>query len=330
MNDLLMIRQSTIQLMVVSALAFIYAMTLAGLPLDAFVDRVGYLEYAQTSRVIMDRYASQGLGVLLVNEPVWLILNIFLLNFLEPENLIRALIFASAFIVAFLTLRSARGLMALILLTAFLLLPQVAKNHINHIRQGVAVAVFLLGWFESRKNVRWLLLLITPFIHSSFFFVIFLYILSETTRLLNLSAKARLLLYVGVCLVISIIGLSVAELLGARQAAEAETVASGAVSGLGFVFWLCIAAVLYLQGRDFLLKNDFSLLIVVFYLSSYFLFPFSARIFEDGILVVLFACLGLTSYRKLAFYLLFAFYFLSQWYLRWNLPGLGWGIENFR
>jgi hypothetical protein len=330
MNNLLMIRQSRIQLMLVLALAFAYAMILASLPVNAFVDRANYIGHAQYSSVVLGSYLSRGLGVLLVNEPIWLILNIFLLNFFEPENLVRVLIFVSAFIAAFSMLRSARSLVVLIPLAAFLLLPQVAKNHIIHLRQGVAVAVFLLGWFESRKSVRWLLFLAASFIHSSFFFVISLYILSEATRLRNLSAKARLLLYVSACLAISIISLPVAELLGARQVAEIEMVASGTASGLGFIFWLCIAAIFFLQGRDFVLKNDFSLLIVVFYLSNYFLLHFSARIFEDGILVVLLACLGLTNYRKWAFYLLFAFYFLLQWYLRWNLPGLGWGIENYQ
>jgi hypothetical protein len=98
------------------------------------------------------------------------------------------------------------------------------------------------------------------------------------------------------------------------------------MSGLGFISWLFFSGILILEGKNFIRRHSFSLCVLMVYLSTYFLMPFTARIFESTLLLVLLSGLHLTSYRNLAFYGFFTVYFLFDWYQRIMLPGFGWGI----
>lgn len=126
-------------------ISIVYAAVLTSMPLDAFKDRANYLVYATSPLEILMRYISGGGASVAFNEPAWLLLNIGLGSFLEPENVVRALIFFPAFTTSFFVLRS--NPRNCIFLLAFLLAPQIIKNNITHLRQGVAISVFLLGWF---------------------------------------------------------------------------------------------------------------------------------------------------------------------------------------
>jgi len=317
-------------------LSVIYGGFLAGLPLDIFKDRANYLIYAEHSWEIFERTWEEGLLVGLVNEPLWLLLNAGLGAVLPPEAVLRTLIFVPATLVAWFVLRhEPRQFMWLLL---FLLVPQVVKNHIIHLRQGTAIsrialfhAVFLAGWFASRQPLRGMLLVVAPFIHSSFFFVLFLLASVRIMRSLRLAADLRTLLMVGTA-----VGLGstswLAESLGARQAKESlgarqaklYTAPAEDFSGLGFAFWMLVLIVMVLQGREFLKQCAFEINTIIFYLCTYFFSPFSARIFENTVLLVLLSGLRLTGWRNLAFLGLFLFYLLLQWFIRIGQPSFGW------
>lgn len=307
-------------------IALAYAIILAALPVDAFVDRDNYLIYAGDSLAILAVNALNGIPGVLANEPIWLLFNVVLSSFLEPESCVRVLIGLSGFLVAFVTIRNFPRHILLLLL--FLLLPQILKNYVIHLRQGLAVAVFMAGWFSTGRKARWFLFMLCPFIHASFFFVIFFVLLHNVFNLLRLSAAVRLVLLVSIGLVVSLSAIWFAGLLGARQGTEYES-AGAEISGIAFVFWLPFMGIFILQGGKFLKDNGVVIAVLVFYLTGYFFLPVAGRIFESALLLILLSGLQLTSYRKMCFLALFAFYFIAQWLPRLGLPGFGWGVENF-
>lgn len=299
-----------------------YAFLLASLPLEAFKDRGNYLVYATSPIEILSRYVNDGGVSFAFNEPVWLLINIGLSSFLAPENVLRVLIFVPAFVTSFLVLRYSPRHWPFLL--AFLFAPQVIKNNIIHLRQGVAISVFLFGWF-AMGNKRLLFFFLAPFIHSSFFFVIMLLFFSRIFACLRFAYDIRTIFYVVLALVVGV-GLSfIASILGARQANGYEFTAAN-VSGLGFVFWFGVLVLCFMEGRDFLNRYSFSIGVLLFYLTTYFLIEISARIFESAMLLVLLACLSLTSWRGVIFILAFAGYLIFGYYLRLDQPGLGWGL----
>lgn len=277
--------------------ALVYAGTLASLPLLAFQDRENYLVYARHSDVILAGYSDQGVLAVIANEPLWLLVNIFLGVMLPPEGVMRLIIFFAAFAFAYIFLRAdPKNLLWLVLL---LFLPQILKNYTTHLRQGLAISIFMLGYQSARPGMRRLGILAAPLIHASFFFVAFLMILEYVGRRLRLGVDIR---SVGAFIAAVLLGgnlLVIAELTGARQAEE-YTAGTAMTTGMGFVFWVGVVALMSLQGKRYLSRNALALLAVVFYLGLYFFSPVAARIFESALPLVLLALLALTGWRKIA------------------------------
>jgi len=308
-------------------LALVFAMCMAMLPVDSFVDRDAYLAYAEGSLAIVALNAAQGVGVVLTNEPLWLLINALLSLLFDPEYCVRIVIGVSAFLVAKTVVQN--NFQRLIVVVLFLLLPQVLKNYVIHLRQGLAIGVFMAGWYASTDRRRWALMLLTPFIHASFFFVIAFLLFNRLLEGIKASAVIRVIAFLAVGLFLSFATIWLAAGLGARQAGEYQGAAGADISGLGFIFWTLFGCIYALQGKKFLRENMLAVGVLIFYLTSYFFLPVAARIFESMLLLILIAGLGLTNYRKTAFWILFSFYFLAQWYPRLGLPGLGWGVENY-
>ncbi|HLU16431.1 MAG TPA: EpsG family protein [Edaphocola sp.] len=307
-------------------IALSYACLLTTQPIDLFVDRNNYLTYAINSREIYDRYLAQGWLSVFFNEPLWLGVNVLIGSALSPENALRLIIFFSSFVTAYLVLiYQARWF---ILLLMFLFLPQVIKNNIIHLRQGLAIAVFLCGWFSHNRIFRYLFYGAACFIHSSFLIIVFLIMLDDISIKCRMSSEIRAILVLAVGLLVGVGGLWIADLVNARQA---DQYISGAVavSGLGFVFWMAVATIFMLQGRSFLRDNSLQFSIIIFYLSTYFFLAVAARVFESALLLVFFSALQLTNYRKYAFIFLFVCYFFIQWSARIMLPSFGWGVQNY-
>ncbi|BDX03990.1 hypothetical protein MACH16_27380 [Marinomonas pontica] len=305
-------------------LSFLYAFLLSYfLPMDdAIKDRANYLVYAGGSDLIILRYISGGVLSFVFNEPIWLSINIFLSLFFAPEQVVSFVIFFSASVTAYLILQDNPRFFLFLLF--FLIFPQVIGKYVVHLRQGLAISVFLLGWFCLSMKLRWLLFISASLIHASFFFIIALYILSVITRKLNFAIDLRSFVIFIFGLIVSF-GLGfVATLLGARQSNEYDFSAAE-VSGLGFIFWLGVLVLYWLQGREFTKRHAFSMTVLVFYLTTYFFIEVTGRIFESVVIIVLLSSLELTNWRKKLFILACVFFVFLSWLLRINQPWLGWG-----
>ncbi|MEQ7871367.1 hypothetical protein V6R97_12020 [Chromohalobacter salexigens] len=308
-------------------LAGLYAWFLMGLDIDGYIDRANYLIYAQHSDEIFVMYAASSLKTILTNEPVWLLFNIWASKHFTPEDTLRVIIFFSSFIISFLVLRSYPKYAFFLIL--FILMPQVLKNNIIHLRQGVGISLFFLGWWCRYLPLRIFFIALAPLVHASFFFINALFLLNIAFSTFSISTVWRVIYTLGVGVMFGALGIWLADALGARQGESAEYSGMGAGgSGLAFLFWVVFTVIFFMEGKTYLRNNFFAASILVFYLSTYFLLPVTARVFESGMLVVLLASLGLTDWRRYAAYSLYAFYFCMQWYPVLGLPGFGWAAES--
>jgi len=291
--------------------ALVYATVWALWPGEGLRDRENYLAYLENAPIFILGWLEGDILSIISNEPLWILINAGLGLLWSEQLALQILIFVPAAIVAhrMLGVDPKRAL----LLLAFLLLPQILKHHVIHLRQGLAVAVFLLGWFSTSPRWRWGLLLLTPLLHSSFFFVL---LLLGLARLLN-RMRAPLIVAWATFLAVGIgVGLSLGSLAraaGARQGEEVEFAAAQGISGVGFLFWLVALTLLLLQSRQFLRGHLLEIGAVIFYLATYFLSPFTARVFESTLPLVLLAGLRMRGPGRLLFVAAMLSFGALQW-----------------
>lgn len=320
------IKKDTLYKMGIFLFSFFYAFFLANLPVDAFVDRDNYLIYAEQAKYLLGLNFSSGLLRLIFNEPIWLLINIFLSTFLNPENVVRFIIFFSSFCVSYFALNYSKRNFLLLLIILFL--PQVLKNHIIHLRQGLALSFFLIGWFSEKKYKKNIFFLMSAFIHSSFLFVLAFVFIDKIVSTLKVDIYIKsIICFLAAITLLLLMGI-IASMLGARQAEEVVPV-FGQISGLGFLFWLVMMILFLLQKEFVVAKQSFIILCIIVYLTTYFFTPYTARIFESTMLLILMAGTYFTKELKIFFIILVGIYFLGQWYPLLDLPKFGWGIENF-
>ncbi len=316
-------QSSRLYLGAILLIALVYGSALAALPLEVFKDRANYLIYADQSLLILLGHWSQGVLAGLANEPVWLLINAGLNLAFEPETTLRIIVGVPASVVAYLVCRAdPKNIMYLLLI---LLLPQIIKNHIVHLRQGVAISIFLLGWFSHSRTLSWFLLLLSPFIHASFFFVIVLLVLTTIASKLRLAADLRNILFAVSGLAIGVFLAGLAQFLGARQALQYDFT-TAQISGLGFLFWMMVLVVLISAGRNFMRQHAFAIGSLVFYLSTYFFIEVTARIFESSLFVLLLAGLQMSGLHRMIFVSMIIGYGVLTYALRLGQPWLGFGF----
>lgn len=303
-------------------LALLYGGVLASFPLDVFKDRENYLAYAENAWFILTSFWDINPLAVLANEPVWLIINAGFGMFFSPEETLRLIVFFPATLVAYAVLVQSQNNFWWLLLILFI--PQVIKNHIIHLRQGVAVSFFIFGWLNKKSHFRRILIILTPFIHASFFIVLLLFFFSKLLCRLRFSWDIRSFIFVGLGIGVGA-GLSwSASYLGARQAEHYAFVAAN-VSGLGFLFWSGILVLMALQGRAFMRRFAFELGAIIFYLATYFSIEVTARIFESTILLVFLAGMSLTGWRRITYLSSIIIFGCFSWVLRAGDPWMGFG-----
>lgn len=306
----------------ITIIALLYSIYLSDFPMEGIKDRINYLNYVENSIYLIIMNFGKGITTLFANEPVWLLINILLSQFFAPEESVRLIIAIPAFVVAYTVLRYNPKYFIFLLLV--LMLPQVLKNHVVHLRQGVAISLFIFAWFMQKGKIRLFLLSLTPFIHASFFFILFLLLLNLIASKLRFALDLKTISFTFAGVILAIMSGIVASGLGARQGSGYDGMAE--VSGMGFLFWMGILILYFLQGKKYIREYIFAIAILIFYLSSYFLTEVTARIFESGLLIVLLSGLNLTDWRKNFFYFFIFLYFIMTIMPRIGEPYLGYVI----
>ncbi|WP_337841060.1 EpsG family protein [Rheinheimera sp.] len=301
-------------------IALCYGAFLAALPVDIFADRDNYFEFIQFSPVILLRHLSGGIHKLFTNEPIWLVLNSLIGLLIEPRAAVRLIIFFSASVTAYYLLRTNPKNIWWLLL--FLFFPQIIKNFVIHLRQGLAIAIFLMGWFSDNHRRKLILIGLTPFIHASFFFVLMLLAMVFIYQRIRFAADLRNLLTILSASALGAVLLVLARFVGARQGVSQETFTEKA-SGAGFLLWGLLVCLMVLQGQTYLRRYSFAVTAILFYLCIYFTSPVAGRAFESTIPLVVLAGLALTGWRRMAFLGLFVGFNLLVMALNSQKPLMG-------
>ena len=303
--------------------ATIYAYTLMNLPLLDFHDRVNYLIYASDSDFIQTFYSHSWVSYL-SNEPIWLAINSYLTNHFRSDDVVRLIIFVSAFTTAWITLSQREH--SLYLLVIVLFVPGILQNFIVHLRQGLAISLFVIGYFSRHRTVACVFMASSALIHSAFFLINGMYII---TVIIN---KSSYLTYFQKCCVAisvsAIIPILISFLSGwfeFRQVDEYRY-ASTSFSGLGFISWFAIFIVLLSGGRAFVIKNLFPVSITALYLAGYFVLPYSARIIECALISIVICGYSLPHNKKNVFVIIIALQSAAFYLLNLNQNWFGWGV----
>lgn len=302
-----------------------YGIVLASLPMEPFMDRENYVNYIRDSWALLLQNWASGWLPLLMNEPLWLLLNALLSTLFSPEEGVRVIILCSAGVTAWRVVRRQANAPATIPL--ILLFPKLIFYYVVALRNGVALALFLSGWSSPNRFLRWFAILLAPFVHVSYFVVLTLLALAWVTRRMRLGADLRLLLFALFSLAFALGVSSIAAMLSVRHASQYEFTASS-FSGLGLLFWATILCLMWLEGKQFLREHVFEMGSIVFYLVTVWFVEVAARAFESTSLLVLLAGMQLTGWRRSAFLLVLVAYIIAHVLFHLDKPWLGFGIGS--
>jgi hypothetical protein len=309
--------------------AFLWAFSdiLHGIDFDNIRDRVYYLDYVNFELDQLLGNFEYNILIFLANEPLFSFMTVFLGNVFETDvAAVRSLIIIISFVGAYYCYNKTRNIYLTLLIMFF---GQVYVNYVMSLRQGAALALFLLGML-ARGKVRNLFLFSAPFVHNSFFLTLFFYYTAKILTKYRIDFKVATLLITILNLIIFNTVLKMASFLGVRQA-ENYVMYGGAddsVSGLGFILWIFLLLIflfgikyndqLYAEKNFYIEKKFlvyFSIISITFYLFSYVYVPPLARTIQNSALIILSASVYLSSRFILIFYcfmfLLFSYFLMN-------------------
>jgi hypothetical protein len=269
-------------------LSFVYAGFVYTSYGDSILDSANYFNYAANSYYILQALLSKGWNSIIFGEPIWLWINTLISQIQSPADQVKLIASTSAFILSLVFLNSFPG--GLLIAAAYLLFPGIVKNFFIHVRQGLAIAVFMIGFFSSIRYIRYLMLGIAPLIHSSFFIVYYAYALSLLIRYISNNFKIAKQVFVGIAqfasgLLFGLASYYYASFSGVRQIDAyffGDQLDIGKGSGVGFVAWLVVYLIIaYCIGRNLSVFCQLPYSVMGFYLGSYFVFSPVSRVFED-------------------------------------------------
>ncbi|MER1984379.1 MAG: EpsG family protein [Solibacillus sp.] len=281
-------------------------------------DRDNYLIYAHSSLLTLERYLGEGILAVFSNEPLFLLINIILEFLNSPELTVKIIIFMSSMIVL-LCLGKLTDYNPLVIVL-FLILPQVIKNHIIHLRQGLALGVYLLSFIPIKGKKIAFLRYIAPFIHSSFLFLLFFEFLEKTLKFLWFNFIPRMVFSVGLIFFLIQSVPFLAILMQDRRAQEYDFSMTSGASGLGLLVWIGVAFIFILIVDKGKLINVICCYGLSFYILSYFFLDFGARVFESILPLMIVATLNVEDKESKAFLVLLL---IAAGVLSWLTNGIG-------
>ena len=281
-------------------------------------DRESYfISFANTPDII-DRMDFLSLPILF-QEPLYRVIVYWLGIFFSPQSVALILIGISASLSIGVLYKARPDLLPLIILV--FLLPQFMGKYIAHIRQGIAIAIFLVLYFYYKRS-----LITSCFIaglaHISFFIALpILFVIKITPK----KRTYALLLTVGFFLSALFffyqdIFRQLVFYLNIRQG-QNYSFTSDNVSGLGFLYWFGIYIFFYMQKR-LSESRTLSMNIIGLYCASYLFVNFLSRLLESFLPMIF---IELKSLNTKVCYLALIFYLVVSWNGRLSSPLLGFG-----
>ena len=276
-------------------------------------DRVNYLNYARESYEILEFLLNGNIYYFFINEPAWLVVNIILSYFFDIQYVPLAIGLITYLLSVNYVLKKVNKRYILFILVLFLM-PQIYKSFLVHLRQGLAIAVYLSAFLVENRRNKYSLIMCSGLIHNSFIPILLIHI---TYQYFLKKYSTRLI--IGFTFTVSIIiGLYLFEIIslfGFRQHNNYDNI-KYSVSGLGFIFWGLILFVFLLSNRITLRKNLICIVPLCIYLSFYYINPLSARFLESYLIIIISSITLLPNFKfYVSYLLLFSWSILNNFFI---------------
>lgn len=263
-----------------------YSGFLVSLPIDVFFDRPNYLGSLENANLIFFQMMNKGVISFLMNEPIWRTLNVGLTNVLDPETSLKVIIAFSSFFVSYFLLRESPK--NIIIVIVFLFFPLLIKNFIIHLRQGVAISIFLIGYLNREKKIGKFLILTSAMIHSSFIIVIGQLIAFRFISYRRFSFGVGVMISIVLSVILFALIPILADSLGARQSEHfGSDIAS--IPIFGVIIWGFLATFFIYDALCDKKNKENSLLgvyLIMFYIVGSCFSVLASRIFESNIVLI--------------------------------------------
>lgn len=248
------------------------------------VDKVNYINYADESSDILIYLLEGNLYQLLINEPVWLIINILLAYITDIEFVPLYIGLLSYLISVLFVIKKVDKKYIFIILLLFFM-PQIYKSFLIHLRQGLGVSIYLMAFLVEKKRNKLFLIFFSGLIHNSFIPIFFVHAMYEFL-LRKFSARSVIALSLIPIFIIAFYLFDILRALGFRQNNYYENVILNN-SGIGFLFWFIIFIIFLLNRLTILRKNLICIIPLGVYLIFYFINPVASRLFESYIILII-------------------------------------------
>ena len=291
-----------------------YIFLFSQLPDEFFRDRLAYEVFIEVS----GEYLS-GLSLFnfIFNEPVFLCLNSFLLNFFNASTILNLYLIYILFVTIFFLHKYSYNFF-MFLMGLIVILSSVLLLHIELVvlRQSIATLTLLIMLNILKNNVKNVLLSVffVSLIHSSFFIFLFFYtvyfIFLKNYSLFKSSAYLSLL-----ALTLGSSAVFFAQALGMRQGKYLTNELS--YSGAMFIVSLLIYVYIYYVNFDEKFKNLYLFVIIGFamYLGFYFVSVVSSRLISTVLLGLVFLLVTKFNYKNILFMLFLISVFFYDTYI---------------
>lgn len=290
---------------IISIVYIIVACFIVVLPNYIFRDRDSYVYYAAFSDELMHDYSRNGIDILLVNEPLFLLINRFLSLFISPYSIpVFFTIFSFTIFFYFLQKSSKNILMIFFGLTLYFTITYTFHLQFVILRQSIATSFFLIVLYYV-KDIKILLLacIILGFIHSSFFFIFILLVINYFSNKLIKREVFSILFQSLFFFTLGYVSLVVASYIGFRQA-EGLLDAEVSIGGGSWILWLLVTMYLIFWGdRTNKFLYNYTIVGMISFLSLYFSTPFIGRLVASFIPAII--LIIVSKFRAIDFIVVF-------------------------
>ena len=268
----------------VLSLVFGYIIIINIIDLSKTDDAASYIRYFVNSRIMIENYGLRAI----TNDIGYLSFLVIIKNLpIRPDNIVNFLSLTN-FILIFSSIiylirdeRQKLFLASIILLTS----PILTLGHVIHLRQGFALAIFLLTLcalntkiknLENEESKFMFAAFIAAFFHTSFLF--FLPVLG-TYKISKIFFRNKYVVLMCVCLMVLLLSWAqnnIAALLGARQVYDDRSM-QVLVNGFGFgLMFFCIFALAGLLS-NIVGSNPLPIILALVYITLYLTNPIAGR-----------------------------------------------------
>ena len=142
---------------------------------DITADRDGYLSYAINAKEIINNTLNYNLYLFFINEPLWLLTNIFISIIIDDQYVPLTVGLINYLICVNFVFKKVEKKYIFATLILFFM-PQIYKSFLVHLRQGLAVGLYISSFICKEKSYKYVLMFSAGLVHILLFpLVLYIY-----------------------------------------------------------------------------------------------------------------------------------------------------------